>query len=328
MKTVFLCNNIENINRIFTERVREKAEISSAVITENTLDDYAGDLTDTEFVFSTWGMPALSSEKIKKYLPALKCVFYAAGTVDYFAKPFLENGIRVFSAAYANGIPVAEYTVAQIVLGLKGYFQSEKNYKQNLSLSRMITSKSHGNYCADIGLIGLGVIGSMVAERLRAFDVNVFAYDPFASAEKAERLGVKLTTLDYIFANCDVISNHLANKPELNDILNYDLFRLMKENAVFINTGRGAQVNEIDLAKALKESPFRTAALDVLKDEDKPQNSPLFECKNAFITPHIAGSIGYEVTRMADFIIDEYERYLKGEQCSGEVTLEKLKYMA
>ena len=328
MKTVFLCNNIENINRVFDERVRQRLDVSSVILTEDNISDYIQQIKNTEYIFSTWGMPSLSADKIKEYFPSLKCIFYAAGTVCYFAKPFLENGVRVFSAAYANGIPVAEYTAAQIILGLKGYFQAEKFYKSDISLSKSIVSNAQGNYYANVGLIGLGVIGSMVAERLKAFDVNVFAYDPFASTEKAERLGVKLTTLDYIFENCDVISNHLANKPELNDILNYDLFSLMKENAVFINTGRGAQVNEIDLARALKESPFRTAALDVLKDEDKPQNSPLFECKNAFITPHIAGSIGYEVTRMADFIIDEYERYLKGEQCSGEVTLEKLKYMA
>ena len=141
-------------------------------------------------------------------------------------------------------------------------------------------------------------------------------------------MGVTLVSLPELFKNSDVISNHLANKKELNDILNYSLFSLMKENATFINTGRGAQVNEEDLARALNEEKARTAVLDVQKNESEPEKGPLFNCINAIMTPHIAGSTGYEVTRMADYMIEEFNRYLKGEKCNSEVTLEKLKTMA
>ena len=88
--------------------------------------------SDTEIVFSTWYMPTFSEEEIKKIFPSLRVVFYAAGTVKYFAEPFLNNGVRVFSSAKANGISVAEFVTAQIILANKGYFQAQKANKSFL----------------------------------------------------------------------------------------------------------------------------------------------------------------------------------------------------
>lgn len=328
MDKIFLCNNENDIKRVYDERVLSKLGMTHEIYSQGNLKKNADKLKDVKYAFSTWGMTTLTESEIKSYLPSLEAVFYAAGTVGYFAEPFLKSGIRVFSAAYANGIPVAEYTVSQILLATKGYFQAEKFYHKNLPLSKLRATKVQGNYYAVAGLIGLGVIGSMVAEKLKPFDITVLAYDPFASEEKAKSLGVTLVSLPELFEKCDVISNHLANKEELNDILNYSLFSLMKDNATFINTGRGAQVNEKDLAKALNEKKARTAVLDVQKNEIAPVTGPLFKCKNAIMTPHIAGSTGYEVTRMADYMVDEFNRYLAGEKCNSEVTLEKLKTMA
>lgn len=328
MENIFLCNNENDINRVYDARVRQKFEISDEIFSEKNLDENREKLREAKYAFSSWGMPRLTEEQIREYLPNLKAVFYSAGTVGYFAEPFLNCGVRVFSAAYANGIPVAEFTVSQIVLAMKGYFLCAKNYKTDLEQSEKTAWSVKGNYFADIGIVGLGVIGSMVAEKLKAYDVNVYAYDPFAGKEKAQALGVTLVSLEELFSKCDVISNHLANKEELNDILNYDLFRLMKKNATFINTGRGAQVNEEDLIRALSEDKTRTALLDVHKNERHPENSPLLSCENIFITPHIAGSMGYEVTRMADYMLGQYEHFLKGEHCDSEVSLEKLKTMA
>ena len=329
MDKIFLCDNERDVKRVYDSRVRERLDISPEIFSGKSINAANREkLGGVKYAFSTWGMPKLTEEQIREYLPSLECVFYAAGTVGYFAEPFLKSGVRVFSAAWANGIPVAEYTVSQILLASKGYFQAEKLYRTDLSLSRERAWNVQGNYYSKVGLIGLGVIGSMVAEKLKAFDIEVLAYDPFAGEEKASSLGVTLVTLPELFERCNVISNHLANKQELNDILNYELFRLMKSNATFINTGRGAQINEEDLARALREEEARTAVLDVQKQENTPSEGPLWNCPNAIMTPHIAGSMGYEVTRMADFIIDQYELFLEGKECLSEVTLEKLGTMA
>lgn len=129
-------------------------------------------------------------------------------------------------------------------------------------------------------------------------------------------------------ADCDVISNHLANKPELENIFNRKLFRLMKKRSTFINTGRGAQVAEYQLALSLLLHPSRTFVADVLKHESFPYINPLFWCPNAILTPHIAGSMGKEPQRMAYYMMEEMDRMLADKPVKYEVTLESLERMA
>ncbi len=309
------------------KKLSEYGEVSERIDKSN-IESYKEFFKNCEIAFATWGMPQFTEEEIKKYMPSLKVVFYSAGTVQYFAKPFLDCGIRVFSAFVANGVPVAEYTVSQIVLALKGYFQGAKRFKSFLPYSRIHTQNCVGAYGARVGLIGLGTIGSAVAQKLKELDVSVFAYDPFVKEEWADELGVTLCDLETIFKECDVISNHLANKNELKNIFNGKLFRLMKPYSTFINTGRGDQINEFALAMNLLFHPSITAVLDVLKNENTPFFSPLFWCHNAIITPHIAGSLGNETIRMADYMIEQLDNYINGKPTKYEITKDMLKIMA
>ena len=111
--------------------LKNEADLDPIVYSKNDVIDSPDKFSDTEFIFSTWGMPVFTSEEIKEYFPSLKCVFYGAGSVQFFARPFLENGIKVFSAWGANAVPVAEYTVAQILLANKGYFLSSRMIKNH-----------------------------------------------------------------------------------------------------------------------------------------------------------------------------------------------------
>ena len=301
----------------------------SKKIGKKDLAENAEFLKDCEIAFSTWGMPKFTKEEIRQYMPNLKALFYAAGTVQYFAKPFLECGVKVFSAFAANAVPVAEYTFAQIVLANKGFFQSAKGYRLLPLRSLAFANSIGGNFKTKVGLVGLGAIGRMVAEKLMALDVEVFAYDPFVSKERADELNVTLVEdLETIFKECNVISNHLANKKELENIYNFKLFKAMKKHTTFINTGRGAQICEYSLALQLLLHPSKTAVVDVLKREFLPYINPLFWCPNAIITPHIAGSTGNEPQRMAYYMIDELAHYLTDGATKYEVTAENLLRMA
>ena len=331
IKIALFSENGSCFSKVFTPSVLQKlgeyGELSPRIDKSN-IESHKEFFKDCEIAFATWGMPKFSEEEIKKYMPCLKVIFYSAGTVQYFAKPFLDCGIKVFSAFSANGVPVAEYTVSQIILALKGYFQGAKSYKSFLPYSRIHTQNCVGAYGAKVGLIGLGAIGSEVAEKLKNIDVSVFAYDPFVKEERARELGVNLCDLETIFKECDVISNHLANKKELKNILDGKLFSLMKPHSTFINTGRGDQVDEFALAKKLLCHPSATAVLDVLKNEKAPYFSPLFWCHNAIITPHIAGSLGNETERMADYMIEQFDNYINGKPTKYEITKDMLKTMA
>ena len=332
MKIALLGNNTAKFNLVFSQEVINKlkqyGDVYSELINSKNIENHKSFLADCDVAFSTWGMLTLCEEEIKKYMPKLKCVFYAAGTVQYFAQPFLNCGVKVFSAFAANAVPVIEYTVSQIILASKGFYQGAKRYRIALPTSFSHTQKCKGNFGIKVGLIGLGAIGSGVAEKLKDYDIEVLAYDPFCSNEKAEQLNVKLTDLETIFKECLVISNHLANKKELKNIFTDKHFKLMQKNSTFINTGRGDQVNEWALAKNLILHPSRTAVADVLKNETMPFTSPLFWCPNAILTPHIAGSMGNETHRMAYYMIEELERYVSGLNAKYEITKDLLKAMA
>ena len=331
MKIALFGTNQLQFSKVYTPEVlgklAEYGELSEKINRKN-LGENAEFLKDCEIAFSTWGMPKFTKEEIKEYMPKLKAVFYSAGTVQYFARPFLESGVKVYSAFAANAVPVAEYTFAQITLATKGYFQSAKYYRSLPLCSLAFANSSTGNFGCKVGLVGLGAIGQMVAKRLMELDVEVYAYDPFVPEEKAAELGVKLISLEELFSECDVISNHLANKPELENVFNYKLFKRMKKHSTFINTGRGAQVAEYSLALSLLLHPSRTFVADVLKREFFPYINPLFWCPNAILTPHIAGSTGKEPQRMAYYMMEEMEKLLSGEETKYEVTLESLERMA
>ena len=331
MKIALFGTNQLQFSKVYTPEVLKKlgeyGELSCKINRKN-LKENAEFLKDCEIAFSTWGMPKFTKEEIKEYMPKLKAVFYSAGTVQYFARPFLESGVKVYSAFAANAVPVAEYTFAQITLAAKGYFQSAKYYRSLPLRALAFANSSTGNFGCKVGLVGLGAIGQMVAKRLMELDVEVYAYDPFVPEEKATELGVKLISLEELFSECDVISNHLANKPELENVFNYKLFKRMKKYSTFINTGRGAQVAEYSLALSLLLHPSRTFVADVIKREFFPYINPLFWCPNAILTPHIAGSTGKEPQRMAYYMMEEMEKLLSGEETKYEVTLESLERMA
>lgn len=331
MKIALLGTDKSKFSKVFTpsvlEKLSEHGELSP-VINKKNIAENSGFLAECEVAFSTWGMPKFTKEEIAEYMPKLRAVFYAAGTVQYFARPFLESDIKVFSAFAANAVPVAEYTLAQITLAAKGFYQSSKDYKLLPLRSFIHANSATGNYNCKVGLAGLGAIGKTVAEKLQALDVEVYACDPFVAQEDAAKLGVTLVDMETLFSECDIISNHLANKPELKNIFNRKLFKLMKKHSTFINTGRGAQVNEFELALSLIAHPSRTVVADVIKNEVFPYASPLFWCRNAILTPHIAGSTGNEPQRMAYYMIEEMKNFTAGKKTKYEVTLDALEKMA
>jgi len=154
-------------------------------------------------------------------------------------------------------------------------------------------------------------------------------FDPFLNAADAENLGVnKLETLDELFSSSFVISNHLADNAQTRGMIQYRHFSLMHDYGVFINTGRGAQVDEEGLVRALREKPTRTALLDVTWPEPVQPGHAFYGMDNVFLSPHIAGTINNECIWLGEFMVDGYKRFIKGETPRGEVTAEMLLTMA
>ncbi|MFI3206033.1 MAG: NAD(P)-dependent oxidoreductase [Clostridia bacterium] len=315
---VYDSDSLEKLDKMF--------KIPRIVITSQNYKEHKELLKNTEYIFSTWGMIVLTEEEIDEYLPNLKAIFYGAGTVQRFAKPFLQKSIPVFSAWAANAIPVAEYTVAQIVLATKGYFQNMRRYRNfGREVAVDYFREQEGNYNVKIGILGAGMIGKRVMKMLQSYQLDVLVCDPFLSEEDANLCNAKKVEMNEIFEKCLVISNHTANLPATIGLITYEQFKRMKKNATFINTGRPKQIVEDDMIRALKEENNRTALLDV---EEPQKGNPLLEMENVFLTSHIAGSSGKELARMGEYMLDQCEKFLKGEKCEYEVTLKMLETMA
>jgi phosphoglycerate dehydrogenase-like enzyme len=293
------------------------------IVNESNFKKLKEELKTVEYAFSTWGMPHFCAETVKEYFPNLKILFYAAGSVKSFATPFLNNNIRVVSAWAANAIPVAETVFAQILLANKGFFKIlEKGDDRRFSAPFL------GNYGTKTGIIAAGMIGSLICEKLKTINTEVYVYDPYISDERLKQMGAKRAELLELFEICDVISNHLPDTDETKGMLNYNHFSRMKPHAVFINSGRGRQVNEEDLCRAMKKEGGRTAILDVTYPEPPAKKSPLRKTPNIILTPHIDGSTGQEVWRMADYVIEELDNALSNKPLRWEITQQMLEKMA
>ncbi len=335
MKAIFLCELATKIFRVYDPEtcaaLQTLTGIEKNLYTKADILNDPAKFADVEFIFSTWGMSQLTEDEIKTYLPRLKCVFYGAGSVQKFARPFLNCGVKVFSAWAANAIPVAEFTVAQIILANKGYFRSTHVYHstRDKKAASAAIQACNGNYGETVGLIGAGgMIGRLVIQMLKPYNLKIAVCSTSLTDEKAKALGVENCSLEELFKRSFVVSNHMANNEHTKGMLNYNLFSKMRENAVFINTGRGAQVVEGDLVRILHERPDLTALLDVTSPEPPVEDHPFYTLPNCLLTPHIAGSAGDEVARMGAYMLRECEAYLAGEPTQYEVTEKMLATMA
>jgi phosphoglycerate dehydrogenase-like enzyme len=318
----------ETVERVYDAprqaRLARHTQLRPESIAPAQLDALLPELADLEVIFSTWGMPCLTEAQLDA-LPRLRAVFYAAGSVQGFARPLLARGITVVSAWQANAVPVAEFTLAQILLATKGYFRNVRELQQTKTRAAF---RGPGNYGEEIALLGAGAIGRRVIALLKPFALKVLVFDPFLSEDEAAALGVEKVSLDEAFARGFVVSNHLANNAQTVGMLTGSHFWALQLGAVFINTGRGQTVRESELIEVLQARPDLTALLDVTWPEPPTPDSPLWSLPNALLSSHIAGSIHDETRRMADWCLDEFERWQANEPLRYAVTQEMLETMA
>ncbi|MFG2982102.1 hydroxyacid dehydrogenase [Streptomyces sp. NPDC048258] len=270
-------------------------------------------LARTEVLFTHWGSPLLDEDALRR-LPALKAVVHAAGSVKHHVTPAVwERGITVSSAAAANALPVAEFTLAAILFANKRVLESSRRYRHERSAYELLPYYTgHGNYRRTVGIVGASRIGRRVIELLRPFDLDVLLYDPYVDPDEATALGVRPLPLDELVSLSDVVSIHAPAIPETRRMFGARLLRRLPDGATLINTARGSLVDTEALVAELESGRIH-AVIDVTDPEELPADSPLYTLPNVLLTPHIAGSLGNELTRMAHWAIDEVERYAHGQ---------------
>jgi phosphoglycerate dehydrogenase-like enzyme len=282
-----------------------------------------------EVLITSWGCPPVTADVLDR-LPSLRLIAHLAGSVKGFIDGLAwGRGIQVTNAVAANAVPVAEYTVAAILFANKRVFQLRDFYRQHHE-NRAPWSKeapNGGNYRKTVGLIGASAVGRKVIELLAPYDLARLVYDPYLDRDEARALGVESVDLPTLLGRSDVVSLHAPLLAETRQLLGAREFALMRDGATFINTARGAIVDQEALVRELVRGRIN-GVLDTTEPEVLPPESPLYRLPNVFLTPHIAGSLGSEVERLADHIVDEVERFVAGTGLRYGVPFEALPRLA
>lgn len=308
------------------EKLQERVELEPEPVFLSQFPAKRAMLRKVEIILSNWGMPELTYEQVKEYLPNVKALFYAGGDVRVFASPFYQVGTRVFCTGQTNAVPASEYTLAHILLATKGGLRSIRNYRDGASYDRAReeTSERSGNYQANVGIVGVGRVGSRVARLLQSFDVKVYGSDPFLPPQRAKALGLTLVETEELFRTCDVVTCHLPEWSTLRGTLGYAQFSAMLPNATFINAAQASPVDQDALIRALTECPSRTAVLDSTDPMPLPADHPLLHMPNVFLSTHIAGSFGGELERMGENVAEAVGDYLDNKPSRHEVLREQV----
>jgi phosphoglycerate dehydrogenase-like enzyme len=314
--------------RFFTTEDLARLRATAEVRVLGDLDQAGSDaaLAQADILLGSWGMPRLDAAFLAK-APRLRAVCYAAGSVKGFVTPeSYARGVLITTAMHANAVPVAEVTAALITLANKSWFQAIDAVKAQ---RKQVGAPAHaGNYRTRVGLIGFGAICRLVAEKLQRMDLQLDVYDPYAKDADLAAAGCRRQTdLLQLARDCQVISLHAPNIPATRHMLAAPFFQAMRDGATFINTARGALVDESALIAELRTGRI-TAHLDVTDPEPPVAGSPFWSLPNVYLTPHLAGSSSGEVRRMGQLAIEECLRVMRGEAPRFPVTEAMLATMA
>ena len=195
-----------------------------------------------------------------------------------------KRGIMVVNAPKSNILSAAEHTLALLLSQARNIPPANEALKNG----RWERSKWTGVELADktLGIIGLGRIGKLVAQRALAFGMKLVAYDPYIAEERAQQLSVELVSLEQLMEVSDFVTIHVAKTPETINLINAESLSNAKPTLRIVNVARGGIINECDLADAVSSGQIAGAALDVFEEEPTVE-SPLFDQQSIIVTPHL-----------------------------------------
>ncbi|MFG1813399.1 hydroxyacid dehydrogenase [Kribbella sp. NPDC049174] len=313
--TVMLAMNDASRARVLVPRVMARLEATATVLPVGPGTTFLDDpeilaaLPEVDVLLTGWGCPRISPEVLEA-APKLQAILHAAGSVKAIVAPeAFDRGIQVSSAAHANALPVAEFTVAAVVLAGKRAFRLAAQYR--IDRTKTDPHGMPGSYGTTVGLLGASRIGRMVAERLRSFDLQVLISDPYLSQAEAAELGAELVDNDELFSRSDILSVHAPLLPETVGLVDARLLGLLRDGSVLINTARGRIIDTAALERECMSGRI-DAVLDVTDPEPLPPDSPLLDLPNVFVTPHVAGAVGNEIARLGELAVSELERLTTG----------------
>ncbi|MDZ8173012.1 hydroxyacid dehydrogenase [Microbacterium xanthum] len=329
-RAMFAAGSPQLFSDLFDEvtlsRLGRVVDLDSSVATrENAWN--AATSREVEVLITGWGAPRFDHAMLQHW-PRLRAIVHAAGSVKRLVTPEMwDRGIRVASAAQANAYPVAEYTLAMILLSSKRILDSARTFSHTEDWQSARPLGSFGGFGSVIGIVGASRVGRRVIELLQPFDMSCLLYDPSVSNDECRRLGATPASLEDLMRRADIVSLHAPALPETHHMIGRAELALLRDDGVLINTARGTLVDTDALVDEIRPGRLR-AILDVTDPEPLPPGHALFGLSGVTLTPHVAGSLGNELRRMGVHVTAEVERFVLSGNFLDEVTAPDLATIA
>lgn len=276
-------------------------------------------LDGADACITSWEVAPLDAE-IMAGAANLKAVVHMGGSVKRLVSDELfEKGVKVFGASPVLAETVAETALGFMIIGMKKGWEIAAVVKNGgwrdcaCWPPRELRGKT-------VGIIGASQVGRHLIKLLKLFNVNILVYDPFLSKEDANLMNVKRVSMVELAAESDAISLHAPVNENTKQILNGDIFKVMKDDALIVNTARGVLIDEPALIRELSAGRFY-AVLDVSDPEPPAEDSPLRKLSNVTLFPHFAGCIE-DCSDMSLRAAEELRRFFSGEAALYEITRE------
>jgi D-3-phosphoglycerate dehydrogenase len=220
------------------------------------------------------------------------------------------RGVLVVNAPTSNIHSAAEHALALMLAAARQIAPADASLREHTwKRSSFSGTEIYGK---TVGVVGLGRIGQLVAQRLAAFGTHILAYDPYVSAARAAQLGIELVTLDELLSRSDFISVHLPKTPETAGLIGKEALAKAKPGVIIVNASRGGLVDEEALAEAVSSGHVRGAGLDVFASEPAT-DSPLFDLPQVVVTPHLGASTAEAQDRAGTDVAESVKLALAGE---------------
>jgi phosphoglycerate dehydrogenase-like enzyme len=292
-------------------------------------ESLSGALPQADGLITSWGTPPITPQMLQS-APRLRIIAHSAGSVrPVVCREVLERGVVVTQAAYEIGYAVAEYTVGLILAGLRLTWALDRRLQQSRQWkATRVPIETCGELRGrTVGVIALSQVGQQVVPLLRPFGCRILAYDPYASPHLATQLGVEMVELTTLFEQSYVVTIHLPVTEQTRKLITADLLARLPDNALIVNTARGAVIDEQPLTAELQSGRLR-AALDVTDPEPPAPDSPLYGLDNVLLTPHVAGGSIEARRRQGQRVVEDMRLFFSGQPLPRQITLDVWDRMA
>ena len=305
------------------KQLREIGEVSCIEVSkEISGKDLAKKLEGYHFIIASV-TPYYSKEFFENNKDVVMIIRHGIGVDNVDLKAAEEHGVIVARVpGWREREAVAEHTVALLLSALRMIPQAYFAVKQGRWSDRAkFIGKELNNMT--VGIVGLGNIGSRVAEILsKGFGAKIIVYDPYIPKDKVEKLGYKyVRSLKELFSVCDAVSLHAVLTPETYHMINREILSEAKKGIIIINTARGELIDGEALTEAIEKGIVAAVAMDVVEGEPIDSSHPFLRYKNIIITPHIAAYTWEALKGMDEAMVEAIKNYLEGKPIDGVVVM-------